>query len=200
MGTSHNNADLIIWALYLAGGAENWVDVEDLYLKAFDLAPARLSWRTKHDIPDYKKCAKALQEVEDSTSPKYLPVFIKNGPYERRLAADGLKWCEENEDHLQALYSSSRRVVPSASSQDDARRIRAITSSSVYVGWAKSGELSCELWELAEALRCRASSPIATWQIRLDDHLISAQRNGSEDLERFLAAARKYIDEEVTSR
>ena len=72
----HNNADLIVWALHLCGGAERWVDVEELYLKAFELAPARLSWRTREDLPDYKKCAKALQEghprqVPDPTGDRF---------------------------------------------------------------------------------------------------------------------------------
>ena len=195
---TYNNQDLLIWALYLAGGAENWIDIEELYLKAFELAPARLSWRTRQDIPNYQTCHKALFDLQDSGNPWHLPVVIRNGRYERRLTADGLRWCKENEEHLQALYSSSQ-VVPGAF-QDDARRVRAIINSPAYGAWAKAGELTCERWELAEALRCRANSPISTWLTRLDEHLISAQRNGHEDVEGFLNAARKYIDDEVTSQ
>ena len=62
---THNNSDLTVYACYLAGGYERWLDVEELYLKMFELAPNRLGWRTRSDLPDYKKCAKALQELED---------------------------------------------------------------------------------------------------------------------------------------
>jgi hypothetical protein len=56
-----NNQDVFIWSLYQLGGADRSIEVEDIYLKAFDIAPARLGWRTRPDLPDYKKVAKALQ-------------------------------------------------------------------------------------------------------------------------------------------
>ena len=189
---AHNNPDLLIWALHLCGGAERWVDVEELYLKAFELAPARLSWRTRPDLPDYKKCAKALQEVEYDKSAKHLPVFMKQGSYERRLSAEGLAWCETHDEHLAALYSSTQ-IVPSASGQDDARRIRALTTSTAYMSWQKSGKVTDSRWELAEALRCRANSPASTWHARLDEYAASARRNGNDDLGSFIETVRDQL-------
>ena len=43
------------------------MDVEEIYLKCFEIAPARLGWRTRPEIPDYKKISKALQSVEAKT-------------------------------------------------------------------------------------------------------------------------------------
>jgi hypothetical protein len=191
----HNNADLIVWALHLCGGAERWVDVEELYLKAFELAPARLSWRTREDLPDYKKCAKALQEVEDEKTARHLlPAFMKQGAYERRLSVKGLAWCEAHAEHLTDLYSSTR-IVPSASSQDDARHLKTLTASTAYRSWEASGAISTERWKLAEAFRCRANSPDATWQARLDEHLFSARRNGHGEAERFIELVRTYLND-----
>ncbi len=62
-----NNQDVFVWALYLLGGADRGVDVEEIYLKCFELAPARLGWRTRPDLPDYKKASKALQSIEAKT-------------------------------------------------------------------------------------------------------------------------------------
>ena len=193
----HNNADLIIWALHLCGGAERWVDVEELYLKAFELAPARLSWRTREDLPDYKKCAKALQEVEDTKSARHMSALMKQGAYERRLTVKGLAWCEAHAEYLTVLYSSTR-IVPSASSQDDARRLKALTDSAAYRTWQESGAVSTTRWELAEAFRCRANSPEATWQARLDEHASSARRNGLNEVERFIELVRTYLNDEGT--
>lgn len=61
---THNNSDLLVWACYQCGGFDRWIEVEELYLNAFELALARLAWRTRGNLPDYKKCAKALQELE----------------------------------------------------------------------------------------------------------------------------------------
>ena len=193
---AHNNADLLVWALHLAGGDDGWVDVEELYLKAFELAPVRLSWRTRPDLPDYKKCAKALQELEDPKRSDHLGLTTKNGAYERRLTDQGLQWCETHEALLTSLYSSTD-VVPSASTQDDARRIRTLVGSTAYRTWADTDELSCSLWELAEAFRCMANSTKATWLVRLDEYAVAARRNGNEELERFIEAARSLVEQEV---
>jgi len=192
---NHNNDDLLVWALHLLGGAERWVDVEELFLKAFELAPARLSWRTRPDLPDYKKCAKALQSVENPKRSDHLGLFSKNGPYERRLTFDGLRWCEEHQELLSRLYQGG--VVPSATRQDDARRIRSLMSSDAFRLWADTSELTCPLGELADAFRCLADSPMATWQARLNEHTLAAERNGNADLAAFIRVARGRVDKEV---
>jgi len=40
------NWELAVWALGLLDGATSFVDVEDVSLRAFELAPTRLAWRT----------------------------------------------------------------------------------------------------------------------------------------------------------
>jgi hypothetical protein len=37
------NSDVFLWALYELGGADEFVDVEEAFIKAFELAPLRLS-------------------------------------------------------------------------------------------------------------------------------------------------------------
>jgi len=193
--STHNNADLLIWSMYLLEGAEKWVNVEDLYLKAFELAPARLSWRTKPGIPDYKKCAKALQEIEDSKNRKFLDVFSKKGQYERMLSLEGHQWCEKHNELLSALYSGE--IVPSASGQDDERKIRQLLHSDAYRKWNPTNPVELDLWELAEAFRCTADTPWATWQGRLAEHSRAAERNGETDLIAFITAAKNHVEQEV---
>ena len=55
-----NNQDVFLWALYVLGGADRDVDVEDIYLKCFEMAPARLGWRTQPQLPQYKKLRRHL--------------------------------------------------------------------------------------------------------------------------------------------
>ena len=196
--TTHSNADLLIWSLYLLGGVEKWINVEALYLKAFDLAPARLSWRTKPEIPDYKKCAKALQEVEAPNQRNFLNVFSKKGPYERMLSLEGHAWCEKHKGRLSNLYSGE--IVPSATGQDDERKIRRLSRSDAYRKWNPTGPDGLDLWELADAFRCTADTPWATWQGRLAEHALAAERNGQTDLLAFINAAKIHIEQEVASQ
>lgn len=181
--------------MYQLGAADRWIDVEEVYLKTFELAPARLSWRTRPDIPDYKKCAKALQELEDPRRSDHLGLVDKNGAYERRLTTTGTSWCLEHADVLTALYSGG--VVPSASGQGDSRKIRTVTGTDAYLSWKDTGEMTSTIWELADAFRCTGDSPASIWRARLDDHLRAAERNAHRELAEFIQEARTVVDEEV---
>lgn len=187
----HNNPDLLVWSLFCLDGSQRWVDVEEVYLKAFELAPARLGWRTRPDIPDYKKCAKALQEVEDPRRTRHPGLFEKAGQYRRRLTALGVRWCEQNQRELGALYGTGS--VPSAVGQDDGRRVRAIVQSGPFIVWRESRQLSSALWELAEIFRCMPDSSPSTWNSRLDEHLVAARRNNQSDVVDFIEEVRAVV-------
>ncbi len=189
---SQNNAELLLYSLLLLGGSERWVDVEELYLRAFSLAPARLSWRTRGDLPDYKKCAKALQELEDPKRSEHAPLIRKRDRYSRKLTMAGLDWCEQFRPLLESLYGTS---VGNASSQDDARRIRHIVQSDVFAVWSERRELGAEQWQLAELLRCMPDSPRATWMSRIDEYVVAARRNHRSDVEEFMEAVRTRIED-----
>ena len=192
---THNNADLLVWALYQLGGFDRWVDVEELYLKAFELGPARLSWRTRPDLPDYKKCAKALQEVEDAKKTRHLGLLDKKSQYERRLTPAGKSWCEHYDEVLIALYSGG--TVPVTATSDDARRIRTLTTTDAYSEWLETGEMTSDTWELGDTFRCTGDSTAAIWRSRLDEHLLAAERDGRTEIINFIEAARTIIEEKV---
>ena len=190
----HNNGDLLLWALYTVGGAERWVDVEEIYLAAFRLAPARLAWRTRPDLPNYKICARGLQDLENAKGPRYGGLLEKRGPHHRKLTLPGVTWCEAHSEALASLYSGA--IVPSAAPQDDARRMRSVTRSDAFGAWSATNVLSTPVWELAELFRCLPDSSEAIWHSRLDEHVLAARRNGRADVEEFLECIRRKVDEQ----
>jgi hypothetical protein len=190
----HNNGDLLLWALYTVGGAGRWVDVEEVYLAAFRLAPARLAWRTRPDLPNYKICARGLQDLENAKEPRYGGLLEKRGPHHRKLTLQGVTWCEAHSDMLAGLYGGA--IVPSAAPQDDARRLRSVTRSEAFRVWSATNVLSTPVWELAELFRCLPDSSGAIWHSRLDEHALAARRNGRADVEAFLESVRRKVDEQ----
>lgn len=189
--SKHNNADLLVWACYVIGGFERWVDVEELYLKVFELGPARLSWRTRPDLPDYKKCAKALQELEDPKRSDHLGLFAKQGKYTRKLTVEGLEWCRKYESLLISLYGHSS--VPNAAIQGPSRTIRTIEEAGAFRAFQATGIVTSEKWELAEALRCMIDSKRHVWDARLDQVAAAAEANGRLDVLEFVARIRVVI-------
>ena len=186
-----NNNDLLVWSLFLLGGAERWVDVEEIYLKAFDLAPARLSWRTRPDIPDYKKIAKALQSVE-ALKNRWHRLLEKRGPYERKLSLVGQSWCERYRQQLTEMYSGTA-VVSSAKTQSAGRRVNDVESSDLFQRWKNDPTTPLPEHELAGIFRCLPGSPRATWIGRFDETVVAANRNGRSDVVSFVEASRSAV-------
>ena len=189
--STHNNADLLIWSAFLLGAHGKWIDVEDVYLKAFELAPARLSWRTRSELPDYKKCAKALQELEDPNRSEHLGLLSKQGSYKRKLTEKGYLWCKQYESHLSGLYSGN--AVPAALNQESSRIIRQIETSEVFKRYVDDGFLSGDVWEIAEAMRCMPDSNLSVWADRIDAVSIAAKENQRDDIEVFASKVREQV-------
>jgi hypothetical protein len=191
--TEANNQDVFIWALYLLGGADSDVDVEAVYLKSFELAPARLGWRTQPKIPDYKKTSKALQSVEAST---HVGLVHKVGPYTRRLTAEGAAWVERYRDILESTYSSSRPVAPAKQSNHENLR-RAIKNSLAFKNW-RDNEVF-DISDLADALECSAASPRRVWKGRIEEVRRAADVTADQELSLFANMAEIFLRSRIES-
>lgn len=156
-----NNQDVFVWALYLLGGADMEIDVEAIYLKAFELAPARLSWRTRADIPDYKKTSKALQSVE---AVSHVGLVHKTNALARKLTSAGARWVESNRAIFETVYGG-RAVAASRTSASE--KFRTTFKSSSVFEKIRSG-VEVNRLELAEALECSPSSPQPIWLSRIE--------------------------------
>jgi hypothetical protein len=159
-----NNQDVFVWALYLLGGADRDVDVEEIYLRCFDLAPARLGWRTHPDLPDYKKAAKALQSVEAST---HIGLVHKPHKFSRRLTLAGVHWVELYKEILEENYS--RLPVMASKSKNNYERLRQeILKSRAWQIFKVEQEVH-DIADAAAALQCSPASPQSTWQSRVNN-------------------------------
>lgn len=189
--TEANNQDVFVWALYLLGGADRDVDVEDVYLKSFELAPARLGWRTRPEIPDYKKTSKALQSVEATT---HVGLVRKVGQHTRRLTADGAAWVERYRTILEGTYSSAKAVPVTRRSQHDRTR-RAVRESKAFESWVNGDPFTLE--HLADALDCNPASSKKVWASRLDGIRRTADVSSDRELSNFASAAAEFLRERM---
>lgn len=187
---AYGAAEQLLWTLYQMDGSSTWIDVEDLFLSAFQASPARLSWRTRPDIPDYKKCAKALQELEDPKRSAYAGFTLKQGKYLRKMSDSGTQWCEEHADLLTDRYS---QFVESHAVQDDGRLLRQLIDSEAFHRFSSGTLTTAERWLLAEAFRCLPDSSPATWNARFAESLKTARKNRREDVTEFVQAAEAIV-------
>ena len=177
---SPNNQDALVFALYLLGGADKDVDVEDMFLKCHELAPARLSWRTRPDLPDYKKVSKALQSVEAST---HVGLFHHTNQYARRLTLDGNRWVETYMSILERVYSKAP-VQASKNTNMHERKRHEIKNSQVWVLF-KESPANIGIEDFASVLQCSAASSQATWASRVHDVKRAADVLQDQELMQF---------------
>jgi hypothetical protein len=178
--SSANNQDVFIWALYLLGGADKDVDVEDIYVKCFELAPARFGWRTKPEIPDYKKISKALQSIEAKT---HAGLVHKTNEYLRRLSVAGVRWVETWKPVLEASYSGAPVAADKVHNQYEMLRNQIKGSDA----WKKFilGDVDLEISDVAASLGTSPASPKATWDGRINSLLRASDVLQDEELRNF---------------
>jgi len=178
-----NNTDVFVWALYMLGGATKQVDVEDIYLKTFEIAPARFGWRTRPDLPNFKKAAKALQEVEAKS---HVGLLMSLGQNYRRLTQAGIAWVETYKPILEKNYLGDIPVKGPATG-DLARSTRELKSNDIWERWL-SGE-SLTLSMVSVLLDVSNGSPAAIWADRFADLFDLATKTKDKDIARFAAEA-----------
>lgn len=177
------NSDVFLWALYELDGGDEFVDVEEVFIRAFELAPLRLSWRTRPDLPDLKKCSKALRDAE-GREPRLL---VKKGPEMRRLTVEGQQWIEENFDRLAEALGGSR-PVRAPRTRTPSRLIGQALRSPVFTTWRETGRVTNEKWRVAEMLRCSPDSSRTVFRDRLEALRGAAYSAGRDDALELLNA------------
>ena len=176
------NWQIFLWALHQLEGDSQFVDIEEVSLQCFKLAPARFAWRTRPDLPDYKKCAKALQEAE-AKRPRML---VKTGDsFGRQLTAEGQRWIRANAKRLSDVFQTEA-PVPEPRRRPTARMLADIERSQPFVLWRQTGALPEEKWRMADVLRCSPDSSPATWRARLDSAKAVAYSAEKQAVLRFL--------------
>lgn len=175
------SGDVFLWALYELGGADVFIDVEDVYLTAFKLAPKRFGWRTRPDLPDRLKGNMALHSA-DVRDPKLL---IKRGPDFRQLTLEGQLWIEQNFDRLAEAFQKDR-VIEAPKGHRSSRLISDAMRSDVVVSWLETDTLPDEKWRFADLLHCSPDSAQSVWRSRLETLRSAAYTAGRDDLLKFL--------------
>lgn len=189
---TESNSKLFVWALFLLDGASRDVDVEDIYLKCFEIAPRRFSWRTRPDLPDPKRASKALVEAE-----KHTDFILKINPYTRRLSAEGLAWIKSQLPQLQKAFGEAE--VPPPRTNQHVRLQRDLKAHAIWRSF-EDGVESDLIHVLADALRCSPASPQAVWETRFSELAIAANHLRDSEMLDFLKFALAVFEDSKGGR
>lgn len=153
------NPQIVAIAAYLLGGKSKFIDIEDIALKAYELAPERFSWRTHPDWIDLGTIRDACSDAKKEKSGSLLVGTPSKG---YMVTAEGVDFAKKERRYLEGAKSKKERV----SKQDRALASREKTRLMTTAAFEKyaNGDIQSITKEDAEAF------------FRLDDYIVGSSR------------------------
>lgn len=158
-----NQTDIFVYSLYLLGGDRKDIDVEDIFVKCWELAPVKFRWRTR-EWCDYKKISKALQSCEAAT---HVGMILKINKYSRRLSEKGIAWVKDNEPDLVKTYRE-KKVTPNKGGGLDRIR-RDFQKHPLWQQWVIGNCVNWDISNFASILSCYSGCTSDQWKSRILD-------------------------------
>jgi hypothetical protein len=178
-GPKLTNADLFLYALYRLGGAGKYIDVEDVFMEMWRLAPARFSWR-KYQQPNYKITSKAIVDIDQRGDGNLL---LGTGD-SRQLSAQGVEWTERRLKQFERIASGDDTAAPE---RRPSQRVAVELAKARPVQKFLAGEeVQLERNDVAVLLRCAPDAPRGVWRERLETLRSAARDADRSELLRFL--------------
>jgi hypothetical protein len=175
-----DNLDIIPFALYELGGAGQFLDVEDIFLRCFEVAPERFRWR-KHLIANYKTLSKALRDFEG----RHPDLLLKTEDgLSRQLSKEGIDWVNARLELFREVLSKPGANPPTR--RREQKLLNEFASHRLVRAYEKGSLDDLHKYEVADLLLCAPDSPRAVWKERLETYRSAATAAGRPNLVEFL--------------
>jgi hypothetical protein len=191
---SMSNVVLALTLLDRLGGAERFVDIEEVALEAFKLAPDRFGWRTRRDLPSWERVRTAFVHANQEAQKRETgPVLFSNKEGEAwRLTAQGVKYARENAGKIQAATGGARPTRRGGASVSRVRQIRNHPAFRRFMQGTPVAEI--ERYQLADLLLCPPDSPVAAVMRKVDTAEAAAVDVADEEVQRFLGEVENEVE------
>jgi len=178
-----SNVTLALASLYQLGGAEGFVDIEDVALSAFTLSPDRFGWRTRRDYPSWERVRTAFVHANQGEKRRgRSPLVISNTLGTAwRLTAEGVAFVHANYRTFGPQEQLRRRSGKAAD------RVRQIRHHAAFVAFSNGTPVvDIKRFQLADLLLCPPDSSIASVRRKLDAAKAAAVEQGDVAVTHFL--------------
>ncbi|MBI1955082.1 MAG: hypothetical protein HYS38_01670 [Acidobacteria bacterium] len=185
-----SNIDVALFALYRIGGAQHPVDMEDIAIKCWELAPKKFSWKK---YPKYPESEPARIALFDAAKPKYGKLVRgRNKRTGWMLTVAGIDYVRARLPEFEPLVSGEKEVVSQHRKQD--RYFAALEKEPAYKQFLEGK--SCELiapHEFTQFLRCSLDSSQSVLRDRIERVKSRAREANRVDFLEFLAACEQHF-------
>jgi hypothetical protein len=208
MSESLSSREIVVYALYLLGGAAQRCHTEDVALKCFELAPDSFSWTKYPKYPDKDVVRVALT---DAKKEKYGNLVegragLRSGHHKKsgrgratdgwELTTAGIEWVDANKDRLESIGASDREAKEHR--QKSLQALKRLKSHAAFTRFIDSPErFTISIGELADLFRCRVDADVPIWNERVSRYRKHAQATKQEQMIEFLEACSLAIKDSI---
>jgi hypothetical protein len=170
------NREIVVYALYLLGGATKRCHTEDVAIKCYQIQPTSFSWSKYTEYPDKDIVRVALT---DARKERYGALVDgrsgqKRGQYKKAsrkpavdgwiLTESGVQWVESNLDQLSGIGE-----VTKDHRQKTLQFLKRVKKHKVFDQYTDDPtHYSPSIGDLADLLRCRVDASESIWLDRFD--------------------------------
>lgn len=172
--------DYALAALLRIGGDRAMVDLEDIAVEAYELAPDRFRWR-RHDYPNLELVRVVLSDANKRGA--HLVLYDRKG---RKLTVEGVRRAADVLDRINAGAVVRR---DDALRRQDLVEIARMEHHPAYERWREGGMAAVDAIDLADLVRCSASTAVELFVDRLRGSQAIAAYWKRDALARFLGDA-----------
>jgi len=176
--------DYALAALLRLGGDSSMVDLEDVTIEAYRLAPDRFRWR-RHDFPNIELVRVVLSDANKRGA--HLVLRDRKG---RMLTVDGVRRATDALNRIEAGDAAPRDDVLR---RQDLAEVARMEGHPAYNRWRQVGIGAVDAVDLADLVRCSASAPLQVFGDRVRRGQTVAAYWNRGDLARFLGEAADHL-------
>ncbi len=171
---SLTNVDFVTYALAELGGVDQPVHLEDVAMKAYNLAPGAFRWDLEK-YAEYIDKDKVRVSLTDAEKPEHGSLVkavgvTKRGKSKRtdlwRLTSDGAAWVLEHGERIQAVLGGPTPRLKRARVTGLRRRL---TSSPLYDEYQRVGRITANPYAFTDLLECSPDASDSVVEQRFDE-------------------------------
>lgn len=178
--------DYALAALLRLGGDTSMVDLEDVAIEAYRLAPDRFRWR-RHNFPNLDLVRISLSDANKRGARLVLRDESGKG---RMLSVEGARRAAEVVHRIDAGHDAHG---DDTLRRQDLAELARMEGHPAYNRWRQVGIGAVDAVDLADIVRCSASTPVDVFCDRLRRGQAVAAHWNRDDLARFLGEAADHL-------
>ena len=189
-----SNVLLALAALEHLGGAEHYVDIENVTLEAYRIAPDRFSWRTRRDYPSWERVRTAFVHANQKEQKREggLLVVSNTDGSSWKLTANGVAFVRKYAARIEGLAAKGRPKRRSGKSAERVRQIRRHRAFQAFKHGTPVADMARH--QLADILLCPPDSPQEGVRRKLDAAKAAAVDVDDGEVGRFLEELGKEVE------